>query len=202
MRVGELVMEGLFFYWICWMFWIIVTFLIPKSNIRTKFAIWILITISVSKIYLTIGSLDISCSYVSILIGGFLMLGSRNHKSLQIFSAFTIMIGYSSLLIWETNAPVWLFMPKLIIIPLLCALLTMFISKQYYNRLANSIIGISGGEFVYSLLLSNYSISKTIGDLMFLDTLLISLLLIGIVEIIQRGKEKILLLHTTKQNSI
>nr|WP_138918998.1 hypothetical protein [Ornithinibacillus scapharcae] len=129
-------------------------------------------------------------------------MASLKYKGLQMFSAFTVMIGYSSMLIWETNAPVWLFMPRLIIIPLLCVFLTIMVSKQYYNRLANCIIGLCGGEFVYGLLLSNYTISKTIGDAMFLDTLFITLLLLGIIEILQRGKEKIIAFPSNKTNSI
>lgn len=200
--VGELVMDGLFFYWICWIFWILATFIMPKNATRTKLAIWILVTIGVSKIYLTIDSLDLSCSYISILIGGFLLLASQKNKGLQIFSAFTIMVGFSSMLIWETNAPVWLFMPRLIIIPILCVLLTMMVSKTFVNRLTNCIIGLCGGEFVYGLLLSNYTISKVIGEALFLDTLFIALLLLSAIEVIQRAKDKVIVLHSNKTNSI
>ncbi|WP_047985322.1 YphA family membrane protein [Ornithinibacillus californiensis] len=194
-------MDGLYFYWFGWAFWIIVTFIMPKNNYRTVIAIWILLTISTSNIYLGIGFFDISIAYLTTLIGGFALLSTLKQKGLQIFSAITIMIGYSSLLIWEVNAPVWIFMPRLFIMPVVCVLLVSIIASKFENRLANSIIGICGGELLYCLLLSNYSFTKAIGNLMFLDTLSIIIFLVVIIEAIQVGKKRTLIFFLKKSNS-
>nr|WP_156914147.1 hypothetical protein [Paucisalibacillus globulus] len=159
-------------------------------------AIWILLTIIFSNLYISINLFEISLSYLFILFGGFIFLGTLQHKILQIFSAITIMVGFTSLLIWETNAPVWLFMPRLIIIPIICVLLTMMVNKHFLNRLAINIIGLCSGEFVYSVLLSNYSIIQTIGDFEFLDTLFVCLIILITIELIRKAKNKVLFSFT------
>ncbi|WP_026906570.1 YphA family membrane protein [Paucisalibacillus globulus] len=189
-------MEGIYFYWFCWLLWVIVTFLLPKEKGRTFLAIWILLTIIFSNLYISINLFEISLSYLFILFGGFIFLGTLQHKILQIFSAITIMVGFTSLLIWETNAPVWLFMPRLIIIPIICVLLTMMVNKHFLNRLAINIIGLCSGEFVYSVLLSNYSIIQTIGDFEFLDTLFVCLIILITIELIRKAKNKVLFSFT------
>jgi hypothetical protein len=192
-------MEGIYFYWFCWLLWVIVTFLLPREKARTFLAIWILLTIIVSNLYISINIFEISLSYLFILIGGFIFLGTLQHKILQIFSAITIMVGFTSLLIWEANAPVWLFMPRLIIIPIICVLLTIMVNKQFLNRLAINIIGLCSGEFVYSVLLSNYSIMQTIGDMEFLDTLFVCLIILISIEVIRKAKNKVLFFFSTSK---
>ncbi|MFS0672686.1 hypothetical protein AB1K81_05730 [Ornithinibacillus sp. 179-J 7C1 HS] len=123
-------------------------------------------------------------------------------KGILLFSAFTIMIGYASLLIWETNAPVWIFMPRLLIIPIICVLLTVILTKRFISRITISLIGLCSGEFLYSLLLTNYSITKTIGGLMFLDTLFVVLFIIVIITAVQLGKERVSLFLFNKMNNI
>lgn len=111
-----------------------------------------------------------------------------------------MMIGYTSLLIWEVNAPVWIFMPRIIMIPILCVCLAIVLTKQIYARLAISVIGISSGEFLYSVLLYNYSITQSIGSMQFLDTLSVMVFLFVFIEAIHQGKEKVLLLFHKTNN--
>jgi hypothetical protein len=194
-------MDGLYFYWFGWAFWIIVTFIMPKNKYRTVIAIWILLTISSSSIYLRTVFFDISIAYLTTLLGGFALLSTLKRKGLQIFSAITIMVGYSSLLIWEVNAPVWIFMPRLFIIPVVCVLLVSIITSKFESRLTISIIGICSGELLYCLLLSSYTFTRAVGNLMFLDTLSVILFLVVIIEAIQVGKKRTLIFFLKKSNS-
>lgn len=193
-------MDGIFFYWFGWFFWVIFTFIVPKNKIRTIYAIWILLAIGFSNLYLSIDSIAVSMSYLTLLIGAFILLSTLNRKGILLFSAFTMMIGYTSLLIWEVNAPVWIFMPRIIMIPILCVCLAIVLTKQIYARLAISVIGISSGEFLYSVLLYNYSITQSIGSMQFLDTLSVMVFLFVFIEAIHQGKEKVLLLFHKTNN--
>lgn len=52
---GDLMMEGILFYWLFWIGWIITTFFYPKRHPnRLKFSAWILGTISLSTFYLNL----------------------------------------------------------------------------------------------------------------------------------------------------
>ncbi|WP_042145699.1 hypothetical protein [Paucisalibacillus sp. EB02] len=186
-------MVGIYFYWICWLLWVMVTFLLPRDKARTVLAIWILLTLIVSNLYISIDGYEFSISYLFIVLGGFVLLAKLSQKGLQIFSTITIMVGFTSLLIWEANAPVWIFMPRLIIIPMICVILTMMVNKHFINRITISIIGLCSGEFLYNLLLSNYSITHTIGDHNFLDMLCITLFLLISIELLRKVKDKLLL---------
>ncbi|HAM81193.1 YphA family membrane protein [Ornithinibacillus bavariensis] len=186
-------MDGIFFYWLCWMIWVVVTFLMPKEKTRTMMAVWILLTLTSSNLYISVYNVEVSMAYVCVFLGSILYIKSLKPLSYHLFSAMTIMIGYSSILIWESIAPVWLFMPRLIIIPVLCVLLTLVLTKGLSSRLAISTLGLCGGELLYCILLTNLSMPDIVGELLFLDTLLIVLLLLGSIEIYQIGKNKFFL---------
>lgn len=191
-------MDGIFFYWFGWFFWVIFTFIVPKNKIRTIYAMWILMIIGFSNLYLSFDSIALSMSYLTLILGAFILLSTLNRKGILLFSAFTMMIGYTSLLIWEVNAPVWLFTPRIIMIPILCVCLALLLTKKLYARFVISVIGICSGEFLYSVLLYNYSITQAIGSLRFLDTLSVMVFLLVLIEAIHQGKAKLfLLLHKT-----
>jgi hypothetical protein len=192
-------MAGIYFYWICWLLWVVATFLLPKEKARTVIAIWILLIIIFSNLYISMYDYEFSISYILITLGGFVLLTTLRRIGLQIFSAMTIMVGFTSLLIWEANAPVWIFMPRLIVIPMICVILTVLVNKHFINRITISIIGLCSGEFLYHLLLSNYSILHTIGDRIFLDTLFVSLFILISIEVLRKAKDKVLIfLNTSK----
>ncbi|MEN2766165.1 YphA family membrane protein [Ornithinibacillus xuwenensis] len=186
-------MEGVYFYWFCWLFWIVITFLMPKSKKRTVLAVWLLVIITVSNLYLSFNYIEISMSFLLIIVGSFISISLLSRIGFSIFSAFTIMIGFTSLLIWEAHAPVWIFMPRLLIIPIICVLLITFIAKGLQKRMTLVTLGLCGGEFLYSVMVSRFSIRQTIGEREFLDTLLIVLFILVCLEVIQKGREKFIL---------
>jgi hypothetical protein len=192
-------MDGVYFYWFCWIIWVIVTFLFPKTKIRTIIAVWILLTISLSRLYISISYVEISAAYLCIFIGIMICLTRVKPVSIHLFSAFTIMIGYSSILIWESIAPVWLFMPRLLIIPMISVLLMVILSKGFYGRFTTGILGLCGGELLYGCLLVNFSIPDIIGELQFLDILLVVLLFLLCIEGYQLFRNK-LFLYFSKAN--
>lgn len=185
-------MEGLYFYWFSWVFWVVVTFLMKKGKLRTLLAYWILLSIVFSNNYLRIDNISLSVTFILVFLGGFVLLARIIHSFYHLFAAFTLMIGYAGFLIWEQLAPVWLFIPRIILLPLILAMLISILTNHLLNRITIGIIGICAGELLYSLLLFSYQITNTVGEKGFFDTLVICLFLLMSVHLMKRIKMKVL----------
>ncbi|MFD2045877.1 hypothetical protein ACFSTA_13195 [Ornithinibacillus salinisoli] len=193
--------NGLYFYWISWTLWVIVTFFMKKNTKRTLLSYWILVSIIVSNAYFTFDYYDISLTFISILIGGFLLFPHISRMVYHMFCTFTMMIGYASILIWEGQAPIWLFMPRFVLIPLICIFMICILVRGLYPRITVALVGICSGEFLYSHMLSNYYISYVVGEMIFFDTLSLILFIIIGIEWIRKLKRKLfLILRNYKTN--
>ncbi|SES80906.1 hypothetical protein SAMN05216389_102264 [Oceanobacillus limi] len=186
--------DGLYFYWISWIIWVMVTFFMKKTSHRAYYATWILISIILSNVYITFSKYDISLTFLSVIIGGFFLVPQIPKTTYHLFCSFTLMIGYTSILIWEGQAPVWLFMPRFILIPLICIVMVCFLVKGLISRITVTLIGICAGELLYSYMLSNYYISNIVGEMVFFDSLFIILFILICLDLIQLLKRKIVLL--------
>ncbi|MUK87256.1 hypothetical protein GMD78_02420 [Ornithinibacillus sp. L9] len=184
-------MDGIYFYWFSWIIWVVVTFFMNKTKKRTFISCWILLSITTSNVYVTVYQYDMSLTFVSILMGGFFLFSYIPRTTYHLFCAFTMMIGYSSILIWEGQAPIWLFMPRYILIPLIAILMVCLLAKGLYPRIAIILVGICSGELLYCHMLSDYYISKVIGEMVFFDTLLIILFGLICIEAIQTLKQNL-----------
>src|SRR5690625_7117065 len=90
------------FYLMCWLLWVIVTFFLNKSKLRTILACWLLIIIFTSNTYISIDNYTLLLGYVIFFLG-FIFI----HKLLPIpyyylFVSFSIMIRSTSILLWKT----------------------------------------------------------------------------------------------------
>lgn len=182
---------GYLFYWISWMLWIVVTFFMKKNKQRTFFLYGILILITCSNHYISLGDYQFSLAYVILFIACLLIYTLFKGQIYHLFKAFIIMIGYSSILIWNSSAPIWIFIHELILIPVFCCLLMIMLTTGAYKRLMIGIIGMSFGELFYVLILSSYDLNKTIGDLNFFDHLFVTLLLFIGFQAVQQGMYKL-----------
>src|SRR5690625_754537 len=70
---GDCLENGLLFYWFGWLLWIIVTFLMKKTELRTKIACWILIAILSSNVNINIDNYHVSLTFL-ILFGSVIIL--------------------------------------------------------------------------------------------------------------------------------
>ncbi|MGM8211632.1 YphA family membrane protein [Virgibacillus sp. W0430] len=161
--------SGMLFYWLSWIFWIITTFFIKKSLLRTVVSGWILLVIIGSTIYVPIGVSTVSAALLILLAGSALLYTQLTQMYYALFASFTVTIGYTAILIWEKITPIWFILPRELLISIvLCLLLTMM-SEQFIHRLLIGLLGISFGEIFYSFMLSSYSLQSEIGHLQFLD---------------------------------
>jgi hypothetical protein len=102
------------------------------------------------------------------------------------------MIGYAALLLWEKNTPVWLFMPRFVLIPLISVIIINMLTKGVHTRIATGLLGISAGELIYNIMLSGYGLKEPVGEMGFLDNLIVTLTLIILLDFIRKGKYKLL----------
>lgn len=182
---------GLFFYWLAWVFWIIVIFFMKKSKQQTFFSYGILMLIIFSNKYIMIGHFNLSISYLMLLAGSLYMYTKLNRQIYHLLISFTVMIGYSAILIWKNSTPLWLFIHELLFIPFVCSFLIIILSTGLYNRLITGILGITAGQLLYNLILSSYDLNQKIGDLHFFDQLFITLIFLIIIHFIQVAIRKL-----------
>lgn len=187
-----MVTSGYIFLWTSWLLWIIVTFFMSKTRRRAYLATWILLSIIGSNSFFIVEGFHISYAYFILIGGALLMHGKCPRWTYNLFISFTIMIGYTAILLWEYTSPIWMVIPRFILIPLLCSCMIFILIKGFYNQLMTGLLGLCAGELLYSLMLSSYFINRPIGDVHFLDHLLIVISSIFLIHIIQHMRARIL----------
>lgn len=171
-------MEGLFFYWICWLLWIIITFLMEKSRTRQFFGIWLLMLLIFSKTEIMVAEFNINASIFILYIGSIVLLAVNKRWLYHVFSAICIVFGYLGIMLWEQISPVWMFLPREAVIPATGFILLSLLTGSYIAKIAIWCLGVSTGEIIFSILLNGYGFKESIGDFAFLDVVMIE---IGII---------------------
>lgn len=182
--------SGLVFYWISWMFWIIITFFMEKSNRRLILAVWILIILIGSNIYVELFNYSISIAFVFLFIGTLLLITQSKRLYYSVFTSFTIMIGYIAILIWEKVTPVWFIFPRELFIPFFIFVLLILFSKNFYHRLGIGLLGISFAEIFYYLILSDGHITTIVGKKEFFDHVAVLTFFLLISYLLQKVKQR------------
>lgn len=183
--------DGYLFYWFCWIFWILVTFFMKKTKYRTFLAYWILVTIISSPHYIHLGFFIISLTVLILFIGSIIIFSKQTKIVFHLFLAFLVSITYSALLFWEKVSPIWLILPRVLLFSMIIGYLVSILSPHLRSRIAICIFGMISGEMIFSFVLASYGLQDEIGEGVFLDTLLFTLLLLTILDILHRGRIKL-----------
>lgn len=184
-------MDGVLFHWISWIFCVIILFFMEKGKRRTYFSYWVLISIILVNQFITVDTYTVSLSFIIILLGSFLGLASLNTPLYHLIVSFIMMIGYAGVLLIEKNAPIWIFGPRYLTLAIMSSILIATLTKDFYSKVMVTIVGLSSGEMLYSLIVSNYFSPKTFGELEFMDTLLLTLFLLFLLNQYQRIKRRL-----------
>src|SRR5699024_9948105 len=104
--------EQFLYFWLMWITFIIIYFFMDIGRKRSYLNILLLIVISCTNIYIRIDSIQMSLSFLLLLIGVIIFYAYYSISTYTIFVTFTIMVGYVSLLLWKKVTPVWFFMPS------------------------------------------------------------------------------------------
>ncbi|MBU8789741.1 hypothetical protein NSA56_08075 [Oceanobacillus caeni] len=188
--------EGILFFWASWLLWIIVTFLMKKSSRRTILAYWILLTIISSSLYFHIGPFMFSLAIFTLFIGSIILMSKQTKTFYHLLSAFTITICYSALLLWEKISPIWVILPREILISIIISCFVYVLCHNFVGRISICLFGMLTGEMIYSFILSSYGFQEVVGEKAFLDTLICTLLILSVLDILHKGKVKVTTLIT------
>lgn len=147
--------------------------------------IWILAVIATANSYVIVQELTVSVALMSLLIGGLLLLAKMNNTYLHLFTAFTVMVAYDCILMWEHEVPIWLLMPRTILLPMIMLSIILYLAKGFWGRVIVTVLGICGGELLYGAMLSSYHIPYTAGSKTFLDGFVVIIAVLICFQLIQ-----------------
>lgn len=190
------------FYWLSWIFWVVVTFFMKSTAIRTGLSIWILLIISASTLYLPIGEGSISISLFILMIGSMALYSRMKRIYYSLFASFTITIAYAAILIWEKITPIWIIVPRELFISIFIVFILTITTKQIIQQLLIGLLGICFGEVLYFVMLLSYHIQIETGGLEFLDQVAVMVLLLFLISLIQTTRKKIMHMFLYTQHSI
>ncbi len=181
-------MEGIVFYWVAWSFWIMTTFITKKtSNYRLKASFCILVLIILRPYHITFMDLQISLAIIFlylITLVQIIMLNGRTGLYLCITS-FIIMLAYDSFLLFELYDPVWVMFNRDLMLAFLLVYLVVLLHSDKVQRFYTVLIGVTQGEFLYSMILKRLHFSYSIGADLFFDAVASILALLFLWSLIE-----------------
>ncbi len=174
-------MEGLLFYWLYWIGWVIATFFYPKEDRdRLKLSAWLLISIMLSVTSVPLGLIEISGTGLFMLLTAYLSVSQVNLKQLLyiLLSTFILMLVTVCFLLYELFDPVWLMMRREWLFAIILTCITLLLVQNKRQRMFVMLMGSIQGEVFYSLLVAKYSFSYSAATLFSLDYYALTLTLI------------------------
>jgi hypothetical protein len=164
--------EGIYFYWFSWIGWVITTFLMKKSRVRTALSIFILLVIIVSNSTYQITGLSIHASFILLFLFSLLVMTKASGLRVlyYLICSLIISIGYVCFHLFELFDPIWLIFDRKWMLSFVILYLILMLVKDTYHRIAVAMIGVLNGELLYSLILKKFFSEIVIGDFIFLDS--------------------------------
>ena len=183
--------EHVLYFWFCWLLWVLVTFFMKKSGLRTYFAIWVLITIILADFFLQWNQVIISLPFIALTIGAVILTSRQPRWFFHLAASFSTAIGYATFLFWEMLSPVWFVMPRAILMTMIFGLLISLLVKPLISKITVCLLGMAAGEVIYLFTLFNQGILTALGDKSFFINLFTLLLFFITAHTLHRIKEKI-----------
>lgn len=176
-------MEGAAFYLIFWMFWVYLTFILPKDNpYRLRVAAAVLILIIFSNHHFSFGMVDVYGSGVVILGYSYLFISKEKQRVIiyLLICSLIITIAYVTFHLFEIFDPVWLIFKKEWMMGIGIGYLAIILQNTLKGRLLIIFSGTMQGELLYAYILNKFQFPHSIGDFAYLDVCaLISAVTVG-----------------------
>lgn len=168
--------EGLYFYFLGWTGWIIVTFLFPKSSLRTFLSILLLLVMACSATHIDIYGFSVSLAFVILIFTAiFLLTNTMKQKYfLNYFSICTMSLAYVCFVIFEIYDPVWIIIDRTWMLSFILLYLALLLFKTKWERFAFMLTGILQGEILNSFVLNSIFSYSVIGSFDFLAVLFLT----------------------------
>jgi hypothetical protein len=170
--------DGLIFFWIFWMGWVVTTFFYPKNHPdRKRLAAWLLISIILSSFSFPFGLVEISGTGVFMIGTAYLFVSRLPIYQLLylLLSSFILMLVTVCFLLYELFDPIWLFMRRDWLLAIILTCVTLLLLQNRRQRIIAMIVGFIHGELFFSFILTNYSFSYPTATLSSLDSIALTL---------------------------
>ncbi|WP_053219385.1 YphA family membrane protein [Virgibacillus senegalensis] len=164
-------MDGLLFYWICWLLWTAATFLFKKNKTRFYLSFVILLLLSCSNTEVLVCNLQVNLAVIVSFLSGIIYLAKKKEWILLLFGSLCMTFCYVGILLWELISPIWLFVPRLLMIPLIAVILLLFLADNLIDKCLVWSLGITSGEILHGFIMNSYGFHTSIGELAFFDLL-------------------------------
>lgn len=176
-------MDGAMFYWVCWMYWIFLTFILNKHNpYRLRLSAFILTLIILANYHISIAGFDLYIGGLFLLFLSYAFTYKEKMKKISYFfiCSFIVTVAYVTFHLFEIFDPVWIIFNKEWMMGILICYLSVLLQKGLKERILIVASGTMQGEILYAYILRKFDFPYSIGTLTYLDAFaLTSLLLAG-----------------------
>lgn len=175
--------EGLFFYWVAWLFWIFATFFVKKTEVyRLRISVCILVTIILEPYQFVVLGFQMNMALAFLYFFFILNIAKQKKISLlyTLICSYIIMMAYASFLLFELYDPVWVLLDRTWLLGITLSYLCVLVQQNNWNRVYVLAIGMIQGDFIYSLVLGNIGFVYPIGTEQFFDCLAASIMVLCI----------------------
>lgn len=167
-------MEGILFYWFCWIGWVILTFIYPKKHpLRLPLAVWLLAAMVFANCSLTFFALEWNGTGLFIIVTIYLYIARLHWKQILYFllTAFILMLVTVCFLFFELYDPVWIIIDRNWLLAGFAVYVVLLLHSDHFVRLLALLFGMVHGEIFYAFILKQFSFSYPVSSLVFLDAL-------------------------------
>ncbi|PJN89992.1 YphA family membrane protein [Bacillus sp. mrc49] len=153
-------MDGILFYWLSWIVWVIVMFFIPKTvPYRFDFLFHLLAVMLLAgyKLEISLLSMHVSGLYLFLILCVYIRKQSI-FKIMELISGCLIVtLAYASFQLFSLLDPIWLIINPSYLLCLFLNYLILLLFKNWKHRLFALLIGLIMGDIIYSVLLVYHS---------------------------------------------
>jgi hypothetical protein len=174
-------MEGLLFYWIFWLGWVITTFFYRRDHPhRLPISAWILGAVILSSVTFNFLGLQWNGTGLFIIVTVYLYIAGLQSKRAYYFllSSFIIMLLMVCFLLYELFDPVWIIMERKWLLAILVVYGTLLLHSDKNERILSLLFGMIHGEIFYAFILKKFSFSFPVSSPAFLDSMSLACVLV------------------------
>ncbi len=167
---------GLYFYFLGWIGWIIITFFFPKSSVRTFLSILLLLVMAGSATYMNLFGFNVNIAFIFLVFTAIILLAKTMKQKyfLHYFSICTLSLAYVCFVIFEIYDPVWIILDRMWMLSFILLYLSLLLFKTKWERFVFMLTGVLQGEILNSMVLNSVFSYSVIGSYEFLAVLFLT----------------------------
>jgi hypothetical protein len=203
MEIGGGFMEGIFFFWLSWIGWVISTFFMKKDNKRLIISAALLIVIIGSPYEVTVLSYPINVSFLLLIVISYAVISQQTKKRTILYlfiSSHILATANVAFHLFGMFDPVWIIFDRMWMLAGMMAYLTLLLIKNVWLRLATVCAGFGQGGLMYMLILDRYNFPIEVGSLSYFDVVAQTLMIITVWGLIENGATMLEAHMQRKQN--